>query len=392
MSRAVQFTIFFAFAAVVLTAVHTYLWFRLVRDTQIPPPWRLLVTVGLIVLSLSVPAAMGLDHVLSSGFLRTVGVVPFVWLGAMVLLVFWFGATDLLRLAHFVVSKMAGFALEPERRLLIARATALAGFVLVAALTAAAVWNAARAPAVTTIEVRVSRLPRALDGFVIVQLCDLHLGGSRGDRPWMEKIVAQVNALSPDLIAVTGDLVDASPEHILAEVAPIAGLRARHGVYFVTGNHEYYSGLHEWLPVFRELGLHVLRNSRVVIGEGAASFDLLGVDDDAGHGLGGSLAAALEKAAAGRDPERAAVLLAHQPKIAREAAALGIDLVLAGHTHGGQIWPFSAFVRLQQPYLRGLYEVSARTRLYVSDGTGTWGPPMRLGTRNEIVRVVLRER
>lgn len=392
MSRAAQFALFLTFAVVVLTAVHTYLWFRLVRDTQIAPPWRLIVTIGLVILPLSVPAAMGLDHALPSGFLRSAGVVPFVWLGAMVLLVFWFGATDLLRLAHLAGAKLVGLALAPERRLLIARATALVGIVLVAALTAKAAWNAAREPVVTAIEIRVASLPRALDGFVIVQLSDLHLGGSRGDREWLERTVAQVNALTPDLIAVTGDLVDASPSHILAEVAPIAGLRARHGAYFVTGNHEHYTGLDEWLPAFRRLGLRVLRNSRVAIGDGAASFDLVGVDDPAAHGFGGAQVQDLAKATAGRDPERAAVLLAHQPKIAREAAGFGIDLVLSGHTHGGQIWPFSALVRLQQPYLRGLYEISARTRLYVTDGTGTWGPPLRLGTRNEIARVVLRAR
>jgi hypothetical protein len=390
MSRAAQFTIFFAFATAVLTAVHAYLWLRLVRDTALAPPWRQLATVGLAVLLLSVPAAMGLDRILPSGFLRTVGAVPFVWMGAMMLFVFWFGATDLLRLALLLVSKIAGFALAPERRLLIARATALGGLAIIAALTAVSVWNAAREPLLTTIDVRVSRLPRALDGYTIAQLSDLHLGGSRGDRAWMEGIVARVNAMDPDLIAVTGDLVDASPAHILAEVAPIAGLRARHGVFFVTGNHEFYSGLAEWLPQLKKLGMRVLRNDRVAIGDGAASFDLVGVDDPAAGGFTGTSEPDLARVVAGRDPERAAVLLAHQPKAAREAAACGIDLVLSGHTHGGQIWPFSALVRLQQPYVRGLYRISERTRLYVTDGTGTWGPPMRLGTRNEIVRVVLK--
>jgi len=390
MSRAAQFAIFFAIATAVLTAVHTYLWLRFVRDTALAPPWRQLVTVGLVVLLLSVPAAMGLDRLLPSGFLRTAGAVPFVWMGAMVLFVFWFGATDLARLALLLVSKIAGFGLAPERRLLLARATALAGLAIVAALTAVSVWNAAREPVVTTIEVRMSRLPRALDGFVIIQLSDLHVGGSHGDRAWMEGVVARVNAMEPDLIAVTGDLVDASPEHVLAEVAPIAGLRARQGVYFVTGNHEFYSGLAQWLPQIRKLGMRILRNTRVSIGDGAVSFDLVGVDDSAANGLDGTSDPDLAKVVAGRDPDRVAVLLAHQPKLARRAAAHAIDLVLAGHTHGGQIWPFSAFVRLQQPYVRGLHRISERTLLYVTDGTGTWGPPMRLGTRNEIVRVVLR--
>jgi uncharacterized protein len=390
MSRAAQFAVFFAFATLVLTAVHTYLWLRLVRNTELPPPWRLVATFGLVALLLSVPAAMTLDRVLPSGFLRTAGVAPFVWMGAMLLFVFWFAAADLARVIAFAATKFTGSAFLVEHRLVIARAVAVGGLGVVALLTIVSLWNAAREPVVTTIEIRLSRLPRALDGFTIVQLSDMHIGGSRGDRAWVEGVVARVNAMEPDLVAMTGDLVDAPPEHILSEVAPMAELRARHGAYFVTGNHEFYTGLAEWLPQIRKLGMRVLRNERVAIGDGAASFDLLGVDDPSASGLHGMSDPNLAKIVAGRDSDRVAVLLAHQPRAARDAAGLGIDLVLSGHTHGGQIWPFSALVRLQQPYLRGLYRVSERTRLYVTDGTGTWGPPMRLGTRNEIVRVVLR--
>jgi hypothetical protein len=390
MSRAAQFAVFFAFAAAVLTAVHAYLWLRLVRDTGLASPWRPLVTICLIALLLSVPAALGLDRVLPSGFLRSAGVVPFVWMGAMMLLVFWFAAADLLRLVALAATRIAGSSFLAEHKLVIGRAAAIAGVAIVAVLTAVAVWNAARDPVVTAIEIRSRRVPRGLDGFAIVQISDLHLGGSRVDRAWVQRVVARANALAPDLIAVTGDLVDAAPGHIRAEVAPIAELRARHGVYFVTGNHEFYTGLGEWLPELRRLGLRVLRDERVAIEAGGAGFDLVGVDDPAARGVAAASGPDLAQITAGRDPGRFAVLLAHQPRVAREAAAAGIDLVLSGHTHGGQIWPFTALVRLQQPYIRGAYRVSERTRLYVTDGTGTWGPPMRLGTRSEIVRVVLR--
>jgi uncharacterized protein len=392
LSRTAQFAVFITFAVAILAGLHTYLWFRLVRDTAIAAPWRTAATVAIVALAVSMPIAMGLYRFLPRGAGRLAGGLPFVWMGAMMLLVFWFFATDALRLASLAASKLAGWSFLAERRLLVARGVALAGGALVLILSALAVANAARPPVLKDIELRMSRLPRALDGFSLVQIGDLHVGGSLHGSTWVADVVARINALSPDLVAITGDLVDAAPSQILDDLAPLSELRARCGIYFVTGNHEFYTGLDEWLPVFRRLGLHVLRNERVAIGDGAASFDLVGVDDYDGRRVGPGRGADLEAAVAGRDPSRFAVLLSHQPKIAAEAAGRGIDLILSGHTHGGQIWPFSALVRLQQPYLRGLYDVGAGTRLYVSDGTGTWGPPMRLGTQSEIVRVVLRAR
>jgi predicted MPP superfamily phosphohydrolase len=172
-------------------------------------------------------------------------------------------------------------------------------------------------------------------------------------------------------------------------IAPIAGLRARHGVYFVTGNHEYYSGVDAWLAELTRLGVRVLRNERVEIGGGDASFDLAGIDDWSSRGMAPGHGPDLPRALDGRDPARELVLLAHQPRAVHEAAARGVGLQLSGHTHGGQIWPWGFAVRLQQPYVLGLSR-EGRTHIYVSPGTGYWGPPMRLGTRGEITRVILR--
>jgi predicted MPP superfamily phosphohydrolase len=175
-------------------------------------------------------------------------------------------------------------------------------------------------------------------------------------------------------------------------LAPLAGLRARHGAYFVTGNHEYYSrsGAHSWMDELERMGLRVLRNQRVAIGSGTESFDLAGVPDHGAirfpdDGPAEDIAGAL----AGRDPSRAVVLLAHQPIAIHQAASLGVDLQLSGHTHGGQIWPWGALVRLQQPFIRGLHRIG-ESQLYVSCGTGFWGPPMRLGAPAEITEIILR--
>ena len=165
------------------------------------------------------------------------------------------------------------------------------------------------------------------------------------------------------------------------------GLRARHGVFFVTGNHEYYSGAEEWVAFLPTLGIRVLRNERVRVERGGAGFDLVGVDDlfggmVPGHGMD------LDRALAGRDPEVPAVLLAHQPTVVRQAAPRGVALQLSGHTHGGQIFPFNFLVSLVQPWMHGLHRVDYTT-LYVHRGTGYWGPPIRVGAPGEVARIEL---
>ncbi len=222
----------------------------------------------------------------------------------------------------------------------------------------------------------------------MVQLTDVHVGPTIG-HAFIDDIVRRTNALQPDLIAITGDLVDGSVEQLRDAVAPLARLRARHGVYFVTGNHEYFSGAAPWLNELGRLGIRVLRNERVSIGEGEASFDLGGIDDHSAARHGGlEPAAAVSQALSGRDPKRELVLLAHQPRSLLEAARFGVGLQLSGHTHGGQIWPFKYLVRLQQPFVEGLHR-SGDAQIYVSRGTGYWGPPMRLGAPAEITHVTL---
>jgi hypothetical protein len=233
----------------------------------------------------------------------------------------------------------------------------------------------------------IERWPRALDGFRIVQISDIHIGPILG-RDFAALLTRRVNELEPDLVAVTGDLVDGSARLLAGEVAPFAALRARHGVFFVTGNHDHFSGASPWVETVRGLGMRVLRNERVEIGPPGHSFDLVGVDDHHAHIVGDGredLAAAL----AGRDPERAAVLLAHDPATFARARRETIDLQISGHTHGGQIWPFGWFVRLATPWVAGRYR-DGRAQLYVSRGAGFWGPPLRLGAPAEITEIVVR--
>jgi predicted MPP superfamily phosphohydrolase len=238
------------------------------------------------------------------------------------------------------------------------------------------------------VEVALARWPRALDGFRIVQISDLHVGPLL-DRRFAADVAARVNALAPDLVAVTGDLVDGSVARVGAEVEPLGAIRARHGVFFVTGNHDYYSGADGWVARVLELGWRALRNERVAIEAEGTGFEIAGVDDHNGRLVEPGGGEDLERALGGRDPGRAVVLLAHDPTTFKRASRIGVDLQLSGHTHGGQIWPFRWFVRAVIPWIEGLHRVGA-SALYVSRGTGFWGPPMRLGAPAEISELVLR--
>jgi predicted MPP superfamily phosphohydrolase len=363
---------------------------RLVRDTALSPPWRAVATSAIVGLGVFLPVSMLLARrVVPPEYAAWFAYPAYVWMGAAFLLFVLLLGSDVIRLGAWILSHLTGGGApaDPDRRLFIARTVGVATGVAASGLTAVAVASVARGPRVEKLEVPLAKLPASLDGFKIVQLTDVHVGPTIG-RPFIEELVAHVNALEPDLVAITGDLVDGSVADLGDAVAPLAQLRARHGVYFVTGNHEYYSGAGEWVRHLATLGVRVLRNEHVAIGgDGAAGFDLAGVDDFSarGDGHGPDLARAL----AGRDPSRALVLLAHQPRQIVEAAKAGVDLQLSGHTHGGQIWPFSYLVYLQQPYVAGLARHEGAW-IYVSKGTGYWGPPMRLGVPSEISHIALR--
>jgi uncharacterized protein len=275
-----------------------------------------------------------------------------------------------------------------SRRVFLARVTSGAVVTVASASVARGMTQARGVHEIVDVEVRLAKLPKALDGFSIVQLSDLHVGLTI-DREFVQKVVDLTNGLKPDLVALTGDLVDGPVKDLADDIAPLANLRAKHGVFSVTGNHEYYAGVDPWIAHITSLGARYLRNELVTIGEGDAAFDLAGVDDHAsrrynGHGED------LKLATANRDPSRALVLLAHQPRQVRRASKYGVDLQLSGHTHGGQIWPWHYIVKVQQGgLLAGRYQ-HGDTQLYVTRGCGYWGPPVRLLAPLEITRVILR--
>jgi predicted MPP superfamily phosphohydrolase len=266
--------------------------------------------------------------------------------------------------------------------------TASAVPLLAALVTLIGFVNARRVARVVDVEVPIAGLPQALHGFTIAQISDIHVGPTI-KRGYLDAIVERVNALNADLIAITGDLVDGSVKRLAPHTAPLAKLAARHGAYFVTGNHEYYSNAPAWIAEVRRLGLTVLMNEHVVLTHEGAPLLVAGVTDYNAHHFDESHRSDPHGALAGA-PAHVAVklLLAHQPRSATAAADAGFDLQLSGHTHGGQFFPWNLFVPMQQPYTAGLNRLR-KLWVYTSRGTGYWGPPKRFGAPSEITRLRL---
>ncbi|MFF5203887.1 metallophosphoesterase [Micromonospora parva] len=406
---------FVAVLALVTGLIHLYLWKRLVRDTTTPGRWRRVGAITAVVLAVLVPVTLagtqaGLYWLAWPGYL---------WLALMFYLLVVLVVLEVPMLVARLVLRRRVVAAEPttaapepvlvgaagptdppaagavaapdhdpSRRLLLARGAAIFAGLTATGITGYGVRTALGPPQLDRVRIPLAKLPRSMDGLRIATVSDIHLGPLRG-RAHTERIVAAINRLDADIVAVVGDLVDGSVAELGSAAAPLRDLRSRYGSFFVTGNHEYYSGVEEWVQEVDRLGLRVLQNRRQEIQARGGVLDLAGVNDLSGAGTG--LAAGPDFAAAlgDRDPSRPVVLLAHQPVAAKEAARYGVDLQLSGHTHGGQMVPFNLAVRLEQPVVSGLGEVDG-TKVYVTNGAGFWGPPVRVGAEPQISLVELR--
>jgi len=378
---------FLVVSATLTALLHRYVWARLVRDAVLPAAWHRAGTIALVCLAVMLWLSFLLGRTLPRSAATPIALVAFTWLGLLFLLVIAFAAGDVLRLGAAIVDRLREGPPDPSRRVLLGRAIAAGVGVLA---TGAAAWGVRTALGEVSIlrhRVALKRLPASMEGLTIAQLTDVHVGPTIG-REFIEYIVERTNALMPDVIVITGDLVDGDVSTLREHTAPLANLRAPHGVFFVTGNHEYYSGADAWIAELTRLGIRVLRNERVELRKGDDVIDLAGVDDWSSRQFGRGHGHDLSRALAGRDPTRECVLLAHQPKSIVEAAKLGVGLQLSGHTHGGQIFPWNFLVRLQQPYVAGLHRHDD-AYIYVSRGTGYWGPPMRVGIPAEIAHLTL---
>ncbi len=374
--------IFLSIVVAIDVGLHYFVWARLVRDTGLGAPWSRVVTISLVVLACLIPIALAVGRHAPRAIAAPLAWVSYIWLGLLFFLFVLLLPLELVRLGAF----LAGAPGDPARRLFFTRALGVFVAGATAVMGGAGLYFGLQQVPIKRVRVPLAKFPKALDGYAIVQLTDVHVGPTIG-REFIDDLVSRTNALNPDLVAITGDLVDGSVDDLGPLLASLGKLRAKDGVYFVTGNHEYYSGADAWIAHLGKLGIRVLRNEHLPI-RGAAGFDLAGVDDASAHQFGNGHGMDVKGALEGRDPARALVLLAHQPKAIFAAALHGADLQISGHTHGGQLFPWNLFVKLDQPYVAGLH-LHEGTTLYVSCGTGYWGPPMRLGAPAEITRIEL---
>lgn len=369
--------LFTVFALLIL--LHVYIGARLMPDMGLGLGGML---AGVVLLALStVLVPVGL---LSSSLRRRRWSERLAWFGLLAMGLF----SSLIVITFFrdivlLVLRVAGFAgpafihWSAVGVPLLALAVTLIGFV-----------NARRLARVKKVDVPIAGLPEELHGYSIAQISDIHVGPTIR-RPYLNAIVNRVNALKADAIAVTGDLVDGSVQRLALHTQPLARLSAPDGAFFVTGNHEYYSGAEEWIAEVRRLGLTVLLNQHVVRERGRAKVLIAGVPDFTAHHFVPSHRSDPQLAAAGAPSEvDVRILLAHQPRSAPAAAEAGFHLQLSGHTHGGQFFPWNLFVPLQQPFVAGLHKVR-ELWVYTSRGTGYWGPPKRFGAPSEITLVRL---
>jgi uncharacterized protein len=417
--------VFVGIILVITGLIHLYLWKRLVRDTTRAGRWRRAGTVAIVALAVLIPATLiggraGLGAFSWPGYL---------WLAIMFYLLVILALLEIpMLVARRVVGRRAPVPVgpprsepvgapgpsgspgppssepaglsgspgppvspgpppsvpegpaSPDRRLLLARGAAIFAGLTAASLTGYGVRTALSAPRVDRVRIDLAKLPRSMNGLRIATVSDIHLGPLAG-RAHAERIVSVINSVDADIVAVVGDLVDGTVAELGAAAEPLREIRSRLGAYFVTGNHEYYSGVDEWVAEVARLGMRPLRNERLEL-EG---IDLAGVNDLAGGDTGGP---DFDAALADRDPSRPVVLLAHQPVLVEDAARHGVDLQLSGHTHGGQIVPFNLIVRLEQPVVSGHGSFDG-TQLYVTNGAGFWGPPVRVGAPPQVTLVEL---
>lgn len=400
-------------------ALHRYLWRRLVRDVSAPRGWyRRIGTVLAFVLPLTSLGALIGGRALPLAGERWLAWPGYLWLAVLIYLTFALlvgeAVRPLLRRALdrraartapeeavLVAVPATATAPAPEatatappavpaatdepaaatRRQFVARTVAVAAGAAAAGTVGYGTYGVLRGPRLKNVTVPLAKLPARADGYRIAVVSDIHLGPILG-RAHTQRIVDTINGARPDLVAIVGDLVDGTVADLGPAAEPLAQLRARHGSFFVTGNHEYFSGAAPWVDFVRELGVHPLENARVEL----PGFDLAGVNDISGADH--HAAPDYGKALGDRDRTRAAVLLAHQPVMIHEAVKHGVDLQLSGHTHGGQLWPGNYIAELANPTVAGL-DRYGDTQLYVTRGAGAWGPPVRVGAPSDITIVKL---
>lgn len=380
MPRWLMFTIFFSIALTIFGGAHWYVYRRLVQAVVPPASWLWSIRIGFIVLAVSYPLSRLLVHGFHLQQANWLIIAASLWMG-MLLYAF------LLSLTAQLGWGLAGLAhlrpdLSPEMAVKWGRIAALSVGGLILFISA---WGFAEARRIriTELEIPIANLPASLDGYTMVQISDVHLGILIGEKK-LNHIIDLVRSTKPDAVLITGDLVDEEASDLKALQPILAGLQAPDGVFMVTGNHEYISGIAASVDFVKGAGIRLLRNEVVLLRD---SLQLGGIEDPSGFRFGG-IKPDIPGVLAALRPGLPSVVMFHQPVKFDQLAAGGVDLVLSGHTHHGQMWPLRYISGLIYPWQNGVYRLG-KSLLYVTTGTGTWGPPMRVFAPPEIVRIRL---
>lgn len=379
--------VFFLRVPVVLFLANAYVLTRLLSGTPAGSE-RLALIVGVMIMYLILIAGFMFRHDVTTRLTDKIAWVSFIFLGFFS----WVFVLTILRDVGLILAFIVKKSIHVNDLTWYHSLGEISVWlVLIVSLVATllGLFNARRLPAILKIDVFIPQLPAELNGFTIAQITDLHVGPTI-KKDFVKKVVTATNAINADVIVLTGDLIDGDVPSLREHTNELAALKAPHGVFAVTGNHEYYSGVTQWVAEYQRLGMRVLQNEHALIHHKAATLVLAGVTDF-GAGKFDSAQTSDPKVALKGSPPDAAVkiLLAHQPRSMFAAEPLGFDLQISGHTHGGQFWPWGYLVPLQQPVVAGLHQYK-NMQIYVSQGTGYWGPPMRVNARSEISQITLR--
>ncbi len=383
--------LFLLIAFTVMAFIYGYVGIRIIPSLGLEKSWQTILWI-LVLLMSTLPLAgpllrfQGVENRLTD----IISWIGYTSLGFFVLTLVVVVARDLGWTIWATGSKLlshfpgfgTGETTDPSRRQFMITTMNLGIVSLTGGLSAYGYFRARSKPAVVNIDVPLKNLSPELEGLRIVQISDLHVGPTI-KRDFVQIVVDQVQELKPDLVALTGDLVDGSVNWLSNDVEPLSQLKPYYGKYFITGNHEYYSGVEHWLDKTGELGFVNLLNEHRVLNINGAKLTLAGVNDAEAERVLPAHASNPEKALHGAPTDSLKILLAHQPSAIYSAQRLGVDLQLSGHTHGGQFKPFNLAVAQAFEYVSGLHNHKG-TMLYVNTGTGYWGPPLRLGMPNEI--------
>ncbi len=383
---------FFFIVLLILLTMHGYVAFKLISPLELSFIKSFILYSIAFILSLipllPILLRMGGNE---SKFLDKISLIGYTSLGFFTLSFIMFLMKDFAQQAFLLCSRLFENA-EPvidSKRDFLKKTINIGLISLVGSATLYGFRQARNGPSIIHEDIYLKNLPDEFDRFTIAQISDLHVGPTI-KRRYVEIVLNEISHLNPDMIAVTGDLIDGSVKHLRSELEPMAEMIAPYGTFFVTGNHEYYSGVDQWLDETDRLGMINLLNSNQILTNNNSKISIAGVTDYRAHTVKISHKTNPEKALMSLPKDIIKIVLAHQPSSIFKVHEAGADLQLSGHTHGGQFWPFTYPTKWANPYLEGLHNHKG-TQIYVNRGTGYWGPPLRLGVPSEITMIQLRK-